>query len=420
MSNPEELDMRHIIIVGGGFAGLWSAVSAVRRLEELGQEARVTLVNLDRNHSIRVRNYEQDLDATLVDLASILDPIGVNLMIGRVTQIKVDARELVVAGEDGAAQILIYDKLVLASGSQVVRPDIPGAEHIFDIDTHAAASRLQAHLEALAELAPVEGRFTALVVGSGATGVELATELPERLKRLATGAGEDPSNVRVFLADRQDTIAAGLGEGAAVIERACAALGVELLTGCAIASADASGVTLANGQRIDASTTVWCAGMHAEALTQAIPAQRDRAGRLFVDPYMRVQGVQDVLAAGDTAHALIDGSRPSMMSCQHARPMGRYAGANAVNALFGQPLLALHIDWYTNIVDLGPWGAVYTQGWDRVVVAEGEVAKKTKTVINLERIYPPTCGSRDKIIAAGSTKIEAPPVLKPLVLAQET
>lgn len=406
--------MRHIIVIGGGFGGLWSAVSAVRRLEELGQSARVTLINLDRFHSIRVRNYEQDLSATLIDLSTVLDPIGVNLVIGRVTKIDVAAHELVVVDEDGQAETLGYDKLILASGSQLVRPGIPGEEHIFDIDTYAAASRLQAHLDDLPELAPAPGRFTVLVVGSGATGVELATELPERLKILATEAGEDPANVRVILADRVSKIAAGLGGGAPVIERACASLGVELLTDCAIVSADSKGVTLADGSRIEASTVVWCGGMRAEALTQSVSAPRDRAGRLHVDMYMRVQGATDVLAAGDTAHALIDGRRPSMMSCQHARPMGRYAGTNAVNALFGQELLPLNIDWYTNIVDLGSWGAVYTQGWDRVVVAEGATAKKTKTTINRERIYPPTCGTRDKIIDAGSTRIEAPPVLKPL------
>jgi NADH:ubiquinone reductase (H+-translocating) len=406
--------MRHIIGIGGGFAGLWSAVSAVRRLEELGQSARVTLINLTPHHSIRVRNYEEDLTDTLVDLASVLDPIGVNLVVGRVTEIDVAAHELVVIDESGGRETLGYDKLVLASGSQLVRPTVPGEEHIFDIDTHTAACRLQAHLDDLVQAAPSPGRFTALVVGSGATGVEIATELPKRLKALAAQAGHDPAAVRIILADRQARIASGLGGGQPVIERACRDLGVELLPNCAIVSADAQGVTLADGGRIEASTIIWCGGMRADILTHTIPVPRDRVGRLFVDTYMRVQGAKDVYAAGDTAHALIDGERPSVMSCQHARPMGRYAGTNAVNALFGQALLPLTIDWYTNIIDLGDWGAVYTQGWDRVVVAEGHEAKRTKMSINRERIYPPTDGDREKIIEAGATTLQAPPSLQPL------
>jgi NADH dehydrogenase len=94
--------------------------------------------------------------------------------------------------------------------------------------------------------------------------------------------------------------------------------------------------------------------------------------------------------------------------------MGRYAGHNAVCDLFGHEMLALNIDWYTNIIDLGPWGAVYSQGWDRQVVARGMTAKTTKQVINRERIYPPRNGDRAQILAAASPDLQRPPVLKPL------
>ena len=63
--------------------------------------------------------------------------------------------------------------------------------------------------------------------------------------------------------------------------------------------------------------------------------------------------------------------------------MGRYAGNNAVCDLFGLEMLPLSIDWYTTICDLGPWGAVYTEGWDRKLVSEGETAKATKRPLAL-------------------------------------
>jgi NADH:ubiquinone reductase (H+-translocating) len=69
-----------IVVLGGGFAGLWSAVGAVRKLEELSQgpgAVVVTLVNRDGFHSIRVRNYEADLSSVRVPLENVLDPIGV-------------------------------------------------------------------------------------------------------------------------------------------------------------------------------------------------------------------------------------------------------------------------------------------------------------------------------------------------------
>ena len=76
-------------------------------------------------------------------------------------------------------------------------------------------------------------------------------------------------------------------------------------------------------------------------------------------------------ATGDAAWFAIDGNHSCVMSCQHGRPMGRFAGHNVVCDLLGLPMLPLKIDWYTTILDLGPWGAVCTEGWDRRVATTG-------------------------------------------------
>ncbi|WP_354681102.1 NAD(P)/FAD-dependent oxidoreductase [Cupriavidus plantarum] len=418
-----------IVVVGGGFAGLWSAAAAARTADELRVPVRIALVNRNDQHSIRVRNYEADLAATRVPLHGVLDPIGVSLVVGDVTDIDT-ARHAVHVGDT----VLPYDKLILASGSEVARPALPGAEHLFDIDTYAGAMRLQAHFAALAALAALPGphapparpgRWTVVVVGSGATGVELVCELPARLRALlgegegegkgeGKGEAERARGMRVLLVDRNEQIAGHLGGAQAAIERACRALGIELMPRTSLAAVAADGVTLTNGTVIAAATVVWCAGMRASGLTARVPGDRDTQGRLLVDAYMRVQGVPDVFAAGDVAHASIDGAHPSVMSCQHARPMGRYAGYNAVCSIAGTAMRALDIDWYTNIIDLGPLGAVYAQGWDRVVVDDGMRAKATKQVINRERIYPPRDGDRAAIFAAAAAEVQRPPALKPL------
>jgi NADH:ubiquinone reductase (H+-translocating) len=136
-------------------------------------------------------------------------------------------------------------------------------------------------------------------------------------------------------------------------------------------------------------------------------------GRLAVDDYMRVVGVPGVFAAGDVAAAQMDADHASVMSCQHARPMGRYAGYNVIGDLLGAPLLSLRIPWYVTVLDLGPAGAVYTEGWDRQVVSTGATAKATKMVINTKRIYPP--GSADgpadraALLAAAAPEVQTPP-----------
>ena len=75
----------------------------------------------------------------------------------------------------------------------------------------------------------------------------------------------------------------------------------------------------------------------------------------------------------------------------------------------GEPMLPLRIPWYVTVLDLGPAGAVYTEGWDRRVVAQGQEAKATKRAINTRRIYPPLNGDRDDILSAASPVLQERP-----------
>lgn len=385
--------VKRILVLGGGFAGLWSAVGAVRKLDEIGQSAEVTLVNRDGFHNIRVRNYEADLKPLLVPLDDVLEPVGVKRVEGDVTGFDFDAKQVSVG-----SIALPYDRLVFALGSQLARPAF--AANTFDVDTYAGAARLDAHLRSL----PKEPQ-TVVIVGAGLTGIEAACEMPDRLKAVL---GDAP--FRVILADHNPQVGSDMGESARpVIEEALQSLGVETRLGVRIASVDAKGITLEGGEAIPASTVIWCAGMKASPLTQLFPGDKDRLGRVTVDEYLRVAGVPDVFAAGDSASCMVDPGHPSVMSCQHGRPMGRYAGHNVVADLFGLPMLPLKIDWYVTVLDLGPWGAVYTEGWDRRVVAKGEKAKQTKMIINRQRIYPPMNRSRIDILAAAVPEVQKPP-----------
>jgi NADH dehydrogenase len=151
--------------------------------------------------------------------------------------------------------------------------------------------------------------------------------------------------------------------------------------------------------------------MRANPLTAQLPVERDRLGRLPVDDYLRVIGVPGVFAAGDVAAAKMDDQHLSVMSCQHGRPMGRYAGYNVISDLVGEPMLPLRIPWYVTVLDLGPAGAVYTEGWDRQVVSRDAEAKATKQRINTQRIYPPLAGDRDALLAAAAPTLQDRPGL---------
>jgi NADH:ubiquinone reductase (H+-translocating) len=194
-----------------------------------------------------------------------------------------------------------------------------------------------------------------------------------------------------------------------VIGEALASLGVEMRPGVSVASIDVEGATLATGERIEAATIVWCAGMQATPLTAEFPSERDQLGRLPVDEFLKIKGMAAEFAAGDCAWLPIDGNHASVMSCQHARPMGRFAGYNVASDLLDQPMLALKIDWYVTCLDLGPWGALYTEGWDRQVALRGAAAKRIKETINRQRIYPPRTRIRKEIFEAAAPVVQAPP-----------
>lgn len=403
--------MPRILVLGAGFAGLWAAIGAARKIDQIGPAAsEVEILVVDRNdyHNIRVRNYEVDLSDVTIPLADVLDPIGVNHMRAEVQAVDPSARHVTVETAVGQ-QCLTYDRLVLTLGSQLVRPAIPGlAVHGYDVDTYVAAARLDAHLEELGKQAPSEGRSTVVVVGAGFTGIEVATEMPAKLDR-AQLSGQR----RIVLVDPNANVGMTIGEHSRqTIHGALSALGVETRLNVSVISVHANGIKLSSGEFISAKTVVWCAGMQASPVGAAFATERDRHGRLVVDRFMRATGLRHVFAAGDVASSVIDGIHSTVMSCQFARPMGRFAGHNVVADLFSLPMLPLQIDSYVTVLDLGAWGALYTVGWDRQVHAVGASAKMTKQIINRERIYPPRTRSRSDLLAAAAPTIQAPPMAR--------
>ncbi|WP_077081087.1 NAD(P)/FAD-dependent oxidoreductase [Mycobacterium numidiamassiliense] len=398
--------MAAVVVIGSGFAGLWAALGAARRLDDLAVPpgtVDITMLSATPFHDIRVRNYEADLSDSRIPLADLLDPVGVAHVATEVTAIDTDTRTVTAAG----GTTYCYDRLVLASGSQLVKPAVEGLREFgFDVDTHDGAVALQQHLRELAAGRATPASATVVVVGAGLTGIETACELPNRLHALFS---RHQITGRVVLVDRNE-VGSDMGASALpVIVKALSDNGIEIRTGVYVTVVSERGVLLSSGEQLEAATVVWCAGMRASPLTEQLPVVRDAAGRLPVDDYLRVVGIPAVFAAGDVAAARMDDRHLSVMSCQHGRPMGRYAGYNVVSDLLEEPMLALRIPWYVTVLDLGPAGAVYTEGWQRTVVSQGMQAKATKQIINTRRIYPPLTGNRADLLAAAAPELQARP-----------
>jgi NADH dehydrogenase len=337
---------------------------------------------------VRPRLYEPKPETLTAPLLDVLNAINVIYVQGRAETIDTKSRAVEVAAADGARKKLSYDRLVVASGSQLFRPNIPGlAEYGFSVDNLNDAIALDRHLHSLADRPASKARHTVVVAGGGFTGIETATEMPARLRAIL---GKD-AKPRVVIVDRSDGIAPDMGPGPRpIIENALRQLGVETRLGVSVAALDKAGVTLSSGEHIESATVIWAAGMRAAPLTAQIPAERDDLSRLLVDRELRVQSVPGVFATGDAAKAASDDiGNYALMSCQHATRMGAFAGNNAAAELLGVPTKPYHQEAYVTCLDLGEAGALFTRGWDRKVEMVGAEAKKTKHEINTVWIYPP-------------------------------
>ncbi|WP_322056453.1 NAD(P)/FAD-dependent oxidoreductase [Paraburkholderia sp. J63] len=396
---------KRILVIGAGFAGMWSALSAARLLDEQGRtDVEITLVAPDPHLHVRPRLYEEGPANFRAPLTEIFAATDVKFIQGTVERIHVERRAVDVAGADGQASTLGYDRLVLATGSRLFRPSIPGlAEHTFSVDQTDEAVELEAHIGALASLPDSPARNTVVVAGGGFTGIETAAEMPARL-RAALGAN---AKVKVVIVERSDAIGPDLGAGPRpVIEEALRSLDVTWKLGAGVASVDAGGVTTADGERIESSTVIWTAGLRASSLTAQIPGRLDATGRLYVDRNLAVEGVPGVYATGDVARAATDDEgNHTMMSCQHAMNLGRSAGHNAAADLLGLEPIPYSQPKYVTCLDLGQWGAVYTEGWEREVKLQGVEAKKLKHQINSEWIYPPRADRAEALAAADPLRI---------------
>ncbi|MDF1653665.1 MAG: FAD-dependent oxidoreductase [Coxiellaceae bacterium] len=400
--------MKRIVIIGAGYGGVWSALSAARHLDLLGkaEEVEVVLINRDEYHGVRPRFYETELDQLRVPLLDVLDPVGVGLVVGDVTQIDHKSHNIHYVDKNSNPQTLSYDRLILATGSHLYQPAVPGlAEFGFNVDTYHAAEKLFYHIEDLPNKAEA-GRYTVVVVGGGFTGVEASTNIIDRLKRIAPA----DANLRVLVLDRNQ-IASTVGEQPQeVIHRVMDEMGIEMRPNTNVKVITEDRIELDSGEVVETQTVVWTAGMRSSDLTSQFGVALDRYGRLPVNQKLQVEGVSDCFAAGDVAEAKPDADHTALLSCQHAMPQGRVAGHNAVADLLGEPLVDYDQPWFVTSFDLGSGGAIYAETWDSQVRDSGKAAKAIKLYINHDRIYPPTENGRESLLAAGEPVFKVIPL----------
>ena len=383
-----------IVIVGGGFAGFWAAVAA-RRVAPARVD--VALVSRAPVLEVRPRLYEAQPERFQVDLLPLLERIGVGFVQGEATGLDhIDGALLI-----GHGAALRYRRLVIATGSALRRPPIPGASRAFSIDTVQEAIAFDRRL---AEVVRRNIAPTIAVIGAGFTGIELAVELRDRIRQ--HGAFAQAESARILLCDRADIVGPELGAGPRlVIEAALVAARVELRLSATIAAIERDKLVLAGGEAIDIDAAVLTTGMAAAGFTRHIAGERDELDRIRVDQWLRNPAAPDIFVAGDAAVVDDGDGHVVLQSCQHALQLGRFAGENAARDIIGLPLLSYQQPPYVTCLDLGRSGAVFTRGWQRTVELTGVEAKAVKKRINTEVIYPPAEATREELLALSSVDL---------------
>jgi NADH:ubiquinone reductase (H+-translocating) len=332
---PAPTKQKRVVIIGGGFAGI-AAARALRRCD-------VEVVLIDRrNHHIFQPLLYQVATAVLAP-AEIAAPIrqieekqtNLTVMLAEVTAADLSSRSVSVSYPASGTHKIPFDFLIIAAGMQPsyfghdeFAKYAPGLKNLNDAET-IRTKILDAY--ELAELTDDESErsrlMTFALVGGGPTGVELAASIAQMAAVTLRGNFRriDPTNTSVVLIEGGNrilpTFAESLSRKAA---RRLEKLGVKVLTGTKVEKVDEQGV-IAGGKRIPSATVLWTAGVAASPVAKTLGVPTDRAGRLPVDSFLMVPGVNGVFAVGDVGASSQNG-RPLPGVAQVAIQQGRYVG----------------------------------------------------------------------------------------------
>ncbi|MGN6152890.1 MAG: NAD(P)/FAD-dependent oxidoreductase [Lysobacteraceae bacterium] len=353
----------HVVIVGGGFAGLWAA-RALR-----GAPVRITLLDRGNHHLFQPLLYQvATAGLSAPNIAAPLRHIlrrqqNVTVLLGEVARLDPGAHRLALA--DG--RTLDYDRLVLATGAtHAYFGHDDWAAHAPGLKTLDDALEIRRRILLAFERAEAEDDpaaraawLTFAIVGGGPTGVELAGTLAEIARHTLHGEFRrvDPRQARVLLLEAGPRVLSTFPETLSEkARRQLARLGVEVRTGVPVAAIDEAGVQLGEA-RIAARTVLWAAGVAASPLARDLGVPLDRAGRVPVQPDLSVPGHPDVFVAGDLAALQCDG-RPVPGVAPAAKQMGRYLGQSIRTRLGGGTPPPFRYRDYGNLATIGRMAAV--------------------------------------------------------------
>jgi NADH dehydrogenase len=337
---------KRVLVLGGGFGGLYTARRLERRLPP--DEAEITLVNVE-NYLLYTPLLPEAAAGT-IEPRHVVVPLRqalrrTRVKVGTVSAVDVDGRTCTYVTPGGAERSLDWDRLVIALGSVSRIFPIPGlAEHAHGFKTLAEAIFLRNHLLEQLELADAtddpderKARLTFVVVGAGYAGTEVVAELQALVRRALRLYPElAMSHTRWVLADVAPQVLPELG--GRLSRTALDVLskrGVEIRLKTTLDQVGPDWVRFSDGEWVPTSTVVWTAGVTPDPLVGKLGLPTDERGRLVVDEYLTVSGRDDVFAVGDVAAVPIAGRKGETAppTAQHALREAKVCADNIAASL---------------------------------------------------------------------------------------
>ena len=366
----ERKDQPHVVIIGGGFAGL-SAVRALRRAP-----VRITLLDRRNHHLFQPLLYQ--VATAALNPGDIAYPIRSVVRKQRNTRtILADARRIHLA--DRRLELkhgeLDYDYLIVAAGVgqnyfgndqwEAWAPGLKSIEDALEIRRRVLSTYELAEREPDPER--VRELLTFVVVGGGPTGVELAGALMEIGQRTVAKDFRrfDPRSLRVILVEHADRLIPPFPEVLSEkARRRLEHLGVEVRCGVRVTEIDREGVNIGE-ERINARTVLWAAGVAASPLGKGMEVETDRAGRVMVSPDLSVPDHPEVFVVGDLMSLMQEGKhagQPVPGVAPAAIQSGHWAARNIMRLVEGRTSEPFHYRDKGSLATIGRASAVGTVG----------------------------------------------------------
>ncbi|GAA3258475.1 NAD(P)/FAD-dependent oxidoreductase [Nonomuraea helvata] len=361
---------KHILIVGGGYVGLYTALRLQRKLhrELRGGEARITII--DPQSYMTYQPFLPEAAAGNLSPRHVVAPLrrilpDVQILNGTVTEINHSDRTVTFRPAEGEPRQVTYDVIVMAAGSISRTLPIPGLTDIgigFKSVGEAIALRNRVlHLLDLAESTDdpeVRRRaLTFVVVGAGFAGVEALAELEDMAKDSTRYYRNiRPSDVRWVLVEATKRVLPEVGPemGKWTLEQ-LRERGIEVKLETRLESCVGGHVILSDGSEFDAETLVWTAGVKPSPVVNDSDLPLDERGRIKATAMLTVAGVSDAFAAGDAA-GVPDVTNPGQFcapNAQHAVRQAKVLADNIVRHLRGQQLVEYRHKYVGSVAGLG-------------------------------------------------------------------